>query len=95
MKKQLKNWTLFFILGIVAIIIGLVVSIMLMTGVSAPDALFGMYILLGLIPVLLLVGIDRIFVWKFGNKIANKIQFSILAFVAFLWVVRFLIDLLS
>jgi hypothetical protein len=54
-----------------------------MTGVSAPDALFGMYILLGLIPVLLLVGIDRIFVWKFGNKIANKIQFSILAFVAF------------
>jgi uncharacterized membrane protein len=58
----LKNWTLFLILGIAAIIIGLVVSIMLMTGVSAPDALFGMYILLGLIPVLLLVGIDRIFV---------------------------------
>ena len=92
MKKQFKNWTLFFISGITAIIAGLIVSVILMNGVSAPDALFGMYILMSLIPVLLIVGIDRLLVWKFGNKPVNKIQFSILAFVVFLWIVRFVIN---
>jgi hypothetical protein len=95
MKTQFKKWTLFFILGIAAIMTGLAVSIILMTGASAPDALFGMYLLLGLIPVLLVVVTDRILVWKFGNKIVNKVQVSILAFVALLWIVRFVVDVLS
>ncbi|MFP3835114.1 hypothetical protein [Chryseobacterium sp. SIMBA_028] len=92
-KRQFKNWTLFLILGLLTFIIGTVVAIMLMTGVSAPDALYGIFIMLWMIPVVLVTVIDRIFVWKLGNKVVNKIQFFILLFIAFLWMVRALANL--
>ncbi|MCW1963123.1 hypothetical protein [Chryseobacterium viscerum] len=94
MKKQFQNWTLFFIVGITAIIAGAAASIILMTGVSASDGLFGMYILFGLIPVLLVIIIDRILVRKFGNKNVNKVEFSILLLIVLLWMVRFVINLI-
>jgi hypothetical protein len=94
MKKQFQNWTLFFIVGITAIIAGVAASIILMTGVSASDGLFGMYILFGLIPVLLVIIIDRILVRKFGNKNVNKVEFSILLLIVLLWMVRFVINLI-
>ena len=93
MEKQFQNWILFFIAGIIAMISGLIAAIVLMTGSSAPDALFGMYILFGLVPLLLVIIIDRILVWKFGNKNVNKVQFSILVLIVFLWIVRFVLDL--
>ncbi|PRB01336.1 hypothetical protein CQ046_15775 [Chryseobacterium sp. MYb7] len=93
MKKQFQNWTLFFIAGIIAMITGLIAAIVLMNGSSAPDALFGMYILFGLVPLLLVIIIDRILVWKFGNKNVNKVQFFILLLIVFLWIVRFVLDL--
>lgn len=93
MKKQFQNWTLFFIAGIIAIIAGLITSIILITGNSAADGLFGMYLLFGLVPVLLVIIIDRILVWKFGNKNVNKVQFSILLLIVFLWIVRFVLNL--
>ncbi|MDR6370475.1 hypothetical protein J2795_002187 [Chryseobacterium bernardetii] len=94
MKKQFQNWTLFFILGIIAIIAGLIASVILMTGVSAADGLFGMYILFSLIPILLVIIIDRISVWKFGNKNVNKVQFSLLLLIVFLWMIRFVVNLI-
>jgi len=94
MKKQFQNWTLFFILGIIAIIAGLIASLILMTGVSAADGLFGMYILFSLIPILLVIIIDRISVWKFGNKNVNKVQFSLLLLIVFLWMIRFVVNLI-
>ncbi|WP_426480513.1 hypothetical protein [Chryseobacterium sp. R2ACT005] len=94
MKKQFQNWTLFFIAGIIAIIGGLIGSIILMTGVSAADGLFGMYILFSLLPILLVIIIDRILVWKFGNKNVNKVQFSILLLIILLWLVRFVVNLI-
>ncbi|WPO89983.1 hypothetical protein [Chryseobacterium sp. HR92] len=94
MKKQFQNWTLFSIVGITAIIAGVAASIILMTGVSASDGLFGMYILFGLIPVLLVIIIDRILVRKFGNKNVNKVEFSILLLIVPLWMVRFVINLI-
>ncbi|MFZ4927483.1 hypothetical protein [Chryseobacterium sp. Mn2064] len=94
MKKQFKSWTLVFILGSIAIPVGFIVSIILMNGSSAPDALFGMYVLMSLIPMILVVGIDRLLVWKFGNTLVNKVEFSIMAFVALLWIVRFAMDLM-
>lgn len=93
MKKQFQNWTLFFIAGIIAIIAGLITSIVLITGNSAADGLFGMYLLFSLVPVLLVIIIDRILVWKFGNKNVNKVQFSILLLIVFLWIVRFVLNL--
>ncbi|RQO42544.1 hypothetical protein DBR39_01310 [Chryseobacterium sp. KBW03] len=93
MKKQFQNWTLFFIAGIIAIIAGLITSIILITGNSAADGLFGMYLLFSLVPVLLVIIIDRILVWKFGNKNVNKVQFSILLLIVFLWIVRFVLNL--
>ncbi|KAA2220269.1 hypothetical protein [Chryseobacterium sediminis] len=94
MKKQFQNWTLFFIVGIIAIIAGLISSMILMNGSSAPDGLFGMYILFSLIPILLVIIIDRILVWKFGNKNVNKVQFSILLLIVLLWLVRFVVNLI-
>ncbi|MDR6464868.1 hypothetical protein [Chryseobacterium sediminis] len=93
MKKQFQNWTLFFVAGIIAIIAALIASVILMTGVSAADGLFGMYILFSLIPLLLVMIIDRILVWKFGNKNVNKVQFSILLLIVLLWMVRFVVNL--
>jgi hypothetical protein len=52
-----------------------------------------MYLLFGLVPVLLVIIIDRILVWKFGNKNVNKVQFSILLLIVFLWIVRFVLNL--
>ena len=63
MEKQFQNWILFFIAGIIAMISGLIAAIVLMKGSSAPDVLFG-YILFGLVPLLLVIIIDRILVWK-------------------------------
>lgn len=93
MKKQFQNWTLFFITGIIAMIAGLIAAIVMMNGPSAPDALFGMYLLFSLVPLLLVMIIDRILVWKFGNKNVNKVQFSILLLIVFLWIVRFVLNL--
>ncbi|CAI8901608.1 hypothetical protein [Chryseobacterium sp. IT-36CA2] len=93
MKKQFQNWTLFFIAGIIAMIVGSIAAVVLMTGSSAPDALFGMYILFGLVPLLLVIIIDRILVWKFGSKNVNKVQIFILLLIIFLWIVRFMLDL--
>ncbi|BFO66787.1 hypothetical protein KCF3NO3_27700 [Chryseobacterium sp. KCF3-3] len=74
-------------------IAGLIAAIVMMNGPSAPDALFGMYILFSLVPLLLVMIIDRILVWKFGNKNVNKVQFSILLLIVFLWIVRFVLNL--
>lgn len=74
-------------------ITGLIAAIVLMNGSSAPDALFGMYILFGLVPLLLVIISDRILVLKLGNKNVNKVQFSILLLIVFLWIVRFVLDL--
>ncbi|SMO83442.1 hypothetical protein SAMN06265171_10876 [Chryseobacterium rhizoplanae] len=93
MKKQFQNWTLFFVVGILAIIVALIASVILMAGVSANDGLFGIYILCSLIPIVLVMIIDRILVWKFGNKNVNKVQFSILLLIVLLWMVRFVVNL--
>jgi hypothetical protein len=89
----MKNLTLFFILGIISILAGIVYSIILITGNSAEDGLIGINILLGLIPFLLFVIIDRFLVKKFGNQKVNKIQFFILGFILFLWIIRAIINL--
>lgn len=94
MKKQFKNWTLFFILGLIIIVLGVVASIVMMTSVSAPDSLYGMYILLWMIPVALVVIIDRILVSKFGNRAVNKIQFAILLLFVLLWILRAIANLM-
>lgn len=75
--KTTRKITLFLILGIVSLIIVLFFSYTALTSVSAADGLAGMYLLLGLIPVVLILIIDRICVWKFGTKKVNKVQFYI------------------
>ncbi|MEG0929043.1 hypothetical protein [Chryseobacterium sp.] len=95
MKRQFKNWTLFFILGLLTLIVGIIAAIVLMTGVSAPDGLYGMFIMLWMIPVVIVIISDRILVWKFGSKGVNKIQFFILLFTAFLCLVRVFANLVQ
>lgn len=87
MMEFIKNKvTIFFALSILSILIGIIISIVLYTGVSAADKLAVMYIIFGGIPVFLVMMIDRIFVWKFGAKKVNRVQLYIIIvfFVVFL-----------
>ncbi|MEN5234043.1 hypothetical protein [Sphingobacterium faecium] len=79
MMEFIKNKvTIFFALSILSILIGIIISIVLYTGVSATDKLAVMYIIFGGIPVFLVMMIDRIFVWKFGAKKVNRVQLYII-----------------
>lgn len=88
-----KNLTLFFVAGILSIIIGIVYAVMLINGNSAPDGLMGIYILFWLIPIFAAVLIDRFLVKKFGNQKVNKVQFSFLLFIVLLWIIRAIANL--
>ncbi|MNQ49522.1 hypothetical protein D3C85_634350 [compost metagenome] len=91
--KLPKNLTLFFVSGILSIITGIIYAIILINGNSAEDGLMGIYILFGLIPVSLVLLIDRFLVRKFGNQKVNKVQFYFLLFIILLWIVRAIINL--
>lgn len=88
--KPANKLTLFLILGILSLIIGLFFSYTAFTSVSAADGLAGMYILLGLIPVVILIIADRICVWKFGAKKVNKVQFYIIGILALLFILNWI-----
>ncbi|MCS4303286.1 hypothetical protein [Chryseobacterium sp. BIGb0232] len=75
--KMTSKLTLFLILGTLSLLVGLFFSYTAFTSVSAADGLAGMYILLGLIPVVFIIIADRICVWKFGARKVNKVQFYI------------------
>ena len=90
----LKNLTPFFIIGIISIIAGLIYATILITGNSAQDGLMGIYISLGLIPLCLFMVLDRFLVKKFGNQKVNKVEFSILLFMLFLWILRLILNML-
>jgi len=87
-----KNLTLFYVLGIFSLIVGIIYAIMLIDGNSAPDGLMGIYILFGLLPVIILVIIDRFLVTKFGNQKVNIVEFSFMGFIILLWVVRMILN---
>lgn len=88
-----KNLTLFYVSGIFSIIVGIIYAIMLIDGNSAPDGLMGIYILFCLLPVIVLVIIDRFMVTKFGNQKVNIVEFSCLLFIVLLWVVKIILNL--
>jgi hypothetical protein len=88
-----KNLTLFFVSGILSIIAGIIYAIILINGNSAEDGLMGIYILFSLIPVSLVLLIDRLLVRKFGNQKINKVQFYFLGFVILLWILRAIVNL--
>ncbi|WP_273008670.1 hypothetical protein [Chryseobacterium sp.] len=94
-KRQFENWTLFLILGLLTLITGIVAAIVLMMGIFAVNGLYGIFIMIWMIPVLLVMISDRIFVCKFGNKAVNKIQFFILVFIVFLVILRIFANLLQ
>ena len=88
-----KNLTLFYVAGILSIIVGIIYAVILINGNSAPDGLMGIYILFWLIPVFAIVLIDRFLVKKFGNQKVNKVQFSFLLFIILLWIIRAIANL--
>jgi hypothetical protein len=88
-----KNLTLFYVTGIFSIIVGITYAIMLIDGNSAPDGLLGIYILFCLLPVIILVIIDRFLVTKFGNQKVNIVEFSFLLFIVLLWALRMFLNL--
>lgn len=88
-----KNLTLFYVSGILSIIIGIIYAVILINGNSAPDGLMGVYILFWLLPVFAAVLIDRFLVKKFGAQKVNKVQFSFLLFIILLWIIRAIANL--
>ncbi|MBS7256663.1 hypothetical protein [Flavobacterium branchiicola] len=88
-----KNLTLFYVLGILSILAGIVYAIILINGNSAQDGLLGIYILMWLFPVAILVFADRFLTKKFGAQKVNKVQFSFLLFILLLWIIRAITNL--
>lgn len=66
---------------------------MIIDGNSAPEGLMGIYILFCLLPVIILIIIDRFLVTKFGNQKVNIVEFSFLGFILFLWIIKMLLNL--
>ena len=91
--KLPRNLTLFFVLGILSIIAGIIYALILINGNSAEDGLMGIYILFCLIPILLIIVIDRFLVKRFGNQKVNKVQFYFLGFIILLWIIRAIVNL--
>ena len=94
-KRQFENRTLFLILGLLTLIAGIVAATVLMMGVFAVNGLYGIFIMIWMIPVVLVMISDRILVWKFGNEAVNKIQFFILVFIVFLLMLRIFANLVQ
>lgn len=88
--KPTRKLTLFLILGSLSLLIGLFFSYTAFTSVSAADGLAGMYIILGLIPVVIIIIIDRICVWKFGAKKVNQVQFYITGILVLLFILNWI-----
>ena len=87
MKNFLKNkLTIFLVIGILMIIGCAYFG----TGVSASDAMAGAYLILAIIPISIIIIIDRICVWKFGVKKVNKTQLYILCGLISLFVINWI-----
>lgn len=80
--------TLFFVLSLVSILCVIIFSIIAFNSVSAQDGLAGMYALFGLIPIVIIMILDRICVWKLGAKKVNKIQFYIAGIILLLFILN-------
>jgi len=93
MNNLSKNWTLFFVSGILSIIAGIIYAIILLNGNSAENELMGIYILFWILPVFAILLIDRFLIHKFGNQKVNKVQFSFLGFIILLWIIRAIANL--
>ncbi|RZK05406.1 MAG: hypothetical protein EOO46_15865 [Flavobacterium sp.] len=91
--RKLQNLTVFFVLGVMLLLIGIPYSIFLINGNSAQDGLLGIYLLFGIVPVLFVLLVDRLLVRKFGSRSVNRVQLYFFGFVALLWVVRFVVNL--
>jgi hypothetical protein len=89
-NKKSHKITLFLILGVLSLLVGLFFAYTAFTSVSAADGLAGMYIVLGLIPVLIIIITDRICVRKFGAKKVNKVQFYITAAFILLFILNWI-----
>lgn len=88
-----KKLTLFFVFGIPSLLAGIIYAVILINGNSAQDGLLGIYILFGLIPVLVILIIDRFLVRQYGNQKVNRVQLYFLLFVLLLWIVRAIANL--
>ncbi|SMP08450.1 hypothetical protein SAMN06265346_102158 [Flavobacterium hercynium] len=85
LKNVTKKTTVVLILAVIAVAVDLFFALSLLTGNSSSSIEMGIYFLLSLIPIFILVVIDRILIQKYGNQKVNKVQFSILILILFLW----------
>lgn len=90
MKFLEKKVTIFLVLGILSILAGVVWAIALASGASAPDKLAAVYIGFALVPVSLVILVDRICVWKFGSTKVNKVQLYLVGIFMALFIIKLL-----
>lgn len=93
MENLKQKLTLFFVFGILSIFAGIFYAANLLNGSSPQDGLLGIYILFGVIPVVIILSIDRLLVNRFGNQKINKVQFFFLFFIILLWIVKTIVNL--
>ncbi|MFP3599995.1 hypothetical protein, partial [Chryseobacterium sp. SIMBA_029] len=75
---------------LLTVLIGLIFAVIAFNSVSAVDGLAGIYTLFGLIPVIIIIILDRICVWKFGPKKVNKVQFYITGIFILLFILNWI-----
>ena len=87
-KGFLHKVTLFFTIGILLILLVFTCCILLITGNSAEDGILSIFMMLGIIPVVIVLIIDRFLIRKYGVKKVNKVQFIILGSLILLFLIN-------
>ena len=87
-KGFLHKVTLFFTIGILLILLGLPYCIWLINGNSAEDGILGIFMMLGIIPVVIVLIIDRFLIRKYAVKKVNKVQFIVLGSLILLFLIN-------
>ena len=87
-KGFLHKVTLFFTIGILIFLLGLPYCIWLINGNSAEDGILGIFMMLGIIPVVIVLIIDRFLIRKYEVKKVNKVQFIVLGSLILLFLIN-------
>ena len=92
MKTILNKLTIFYSLGIILAIVGVIIFFILINGTGLYDAMVAGFILIGFIPLLLIIIADRVCVKRYGVKKVNKVELYILGIWFAMDILIFILD---
>jgi len=92
MKKYIsEKGTIFFGVGLVTLLVSIISCVILNNSNDMDNRVAAVYIGIGIVPISIFILLDRLFVWKFGQKEVNKVELYIIGVLFILNFIRFLI----